>query len=134
MVSCSVRRTAPGTMDSRDSAPPPSSSRATDSLPVDDAGPTSARATESLPDAERELPPLRAGDILLRKYSVEGILGAGGMGLAVAAIHLQLRTRVALKLLRCGKERRGFAVARFLREARAASRIQGEHVVRVMDV
>ncbi len=74
------------------------------------------------------------GDVLAGKYRVEGTLGSGGMGYVVGARHLQLDERVAIKILHPGAARDGEAVARFFREARAASRIKGEHVVRVLDV
>jgi serine/threonine protein kinase len=74
------------------------------------------------------------GDILAGKYRVERILGQGGMGVVVAAHHLQLDEKVALKFLLPDTGRNPDAVARFLREARAAAKIKNEHVVRVTDV
>jgi serine/threonine protein kinase len=74
------------------------------------------------------------GDIIADKYRVEKVLGAGGMGVVVAARHVQLDERVALKFLRpeaLGDEE---AVARLVREARAAVKIKSEHVARVLDV
>ena len=41
----------------------------------------------------------RAGDVLGGKYRVEKVLGAGGMGVVVAATHLQLDEKVAIKFL-----------------------------------
>jgi serine/threonine-protein kinase len=76
---------------------------------------------------------VREGDVLAGKYRVERILRQGGMGIVVAAEHLQLRLRVALKLLLPSACAAPEAVNRFLREARAASQIQSEHVVRVTD-
>jgi serine/threonine-protein kinase len=78
--------------------------------------------------------PVREGDLIAGKYRVERVLGAGGMGVVAAATHVDLAQRVAVKFLlreACGD---GVAVARFLREARAAVRIQSEHVARVTDV
>jgi len=74
------------------------------------------------------------GDLLAGKYRVESILGEGGMGYVVAAIHEQLEQRVAVKLLVPQLAEDPDAVARFLREARASVRIQSEHVARVIDV
>jgi eukaryotic-like serine/threonine-protein kinase len=77
--------------------------------------------------------PVSPGDILAEKYVVEQVLGAGGMGIVVAARHTQLEQRVALKfLLPVACEIPG-AVARFLREGKAAARITSEHVARVID-
>jgi serine/threonine-protein kinase len=56
------------------------------------------------------------------------------MGVVVAAHHLQLDERVALKFLRPEALESPEAVARFIREARAAVKIKSEHVARVVDV
>jgi serine/threonine-protein kinase len=56
------------------------------------------------------------------------------MGVVVAARHLHLEQRVAIKLLLPEAAKDEGAVARFLREGRAASSIRSEHVVRVHDV
>jgi serine/threonine protein kinase len=77
---------------------------------------------------------VRAGDVLAGKYRVERILGAGGMGVVVAAHHMQLDEKVALKFLLPEALLSPEAVSRFLREARAAVRVKGEHVARVSDV
>jgi serine/threonine-protein kinase len=76
----------------------------------------------------------RPGDVLAGKYQVEEVLGAGGMGVVVAARHLVLRQRVALKFLRSHAAMLPEAYERFLREARAAATIQSEHVARAVDV
>ena len=75
------------------------------------------------------------GTMLAGKYRVERLLGQGGMGWVVEATHVQLEQRVALKFMHAknGAENPD-AVARFLREARAAARIQSEHIARVFDV
>jgi serine/threonine-protein kinase len=74
------------------------------------------------------------GQILLGKYRIERVLGMGGMGVVVAATHVTLEERVAIKFLLPQALTNGEAVARFLREARAAVRIKSEHVARVTDV
>jgi len=74
------------------------------------------------------------GDVLAGKYRVERVLGVGGMGVVVAARHLQLDERVALKFLLPTACVDVEAVARFVREARAAAKIKNEHVARVTDV
>ncbi len=81
-----------------------------------------------------ETAPVSEGDILDGKYRVERVLGVGGMGIVVAATHLQLEQRVALKFLLPSALGNPEIVARFAREARAAVRIQSEHVARVIDV
>ncbi|HWP07688.1 MAG TPA: protein kinase [Polyangiaceae bacterium] len=77
---------------------------------------------------------VRTGEILADKYRVERVLGVGGMGVVVAARHLELEERVAIKLLLPAMLADANAVARFQREARAAVRIKSEHVARVFDV
>ncbi len=78
--------------------------------------------------------PAREGEIIAEKYRIEEVLGAGGFGLVVAARHLQLNDRVALKFLLPAARAKPEIVQRFLREARAAVKIKSEHVARVLDV
>ena len=78
--------------------------------------------------------PVNPGDVLAGKYRVERVLGMGGMGVVVAATHLELGQLVALKFLLPAAELNAEATARFIREARAAVRISSEHVARVTDV
>ncbi|MGD0679318.1 MAG: serine/threonine-protein kinase [Polyangiaceae bacterium] len=77
---------------------------------------------------------IREGDILAGKYRVERVLGAGGMGVVVAAHHIQLDEKVALKFLLPDALDNAEAVSRFAREARAAVKIKSEHAARVTDV
>ncbi len=56
------------------------------------------------------------------------------MGLVYAATHLDLARPVALKLIRSELMETESVAERFLLEARAAARIQSEHVGRVLDV
>jgi serine/threonine protein kinase len=79
-------------------------------------------------------PPAAIGDVIADKYSVERIVGEGGMGVVYAARHLELDQRVAIKFLLPEIAQQGMAAERFRREARAAARIRGEHVCRVLDV
>jgi eukaryotic-like serine/threonine-protein kinase len=74
------------------------------------------------------------GQVLAGKYRVERVLGAGGMGVVVAATHLELDERVAVKFLNAQGLRNQEVLARFAQEARAASKIKGEHVARTLDV
>ncbi len=74
------------------------------------------------------------GQVLAGKFRIERVLGQGGMGIVVAATHLQLDERVALKFLLPEALNNPEAVERFAREARAAVKIKSEHVARVSDV
>lgn len=79
-----------------------------------------------------ELP--AAGELVADKYEVLRVLGAGGMGVVVAARHRTLGQLVALKLLSPGAVQSPEARERFLREARLAVAFKSEHVARVIDV
>ena len=74
------------------------------------------------------------GDVLAGKYRIERVIGRGGMGVVVAAVHLRLDERVAIKFLLPGALGNADALGRFEREARAAVKIRSEHVAKVLDV
>jgi eukaryotic-like serine/threonine-protein kinase len=78
--------------------------------------------------------PVKEGDVLDGKYLVEKVLGLGGMGVVVAAKHLQLEQRVAIKFVLPHAVGDAEAMERFAREARAAVKLRSEHVARVLDV
>jgi serine/threonine-protein kinase len=73
-------------------------------------------------------------EVLDDKYRIERVVGRGGMGIVLAAWHLALDQRVALKCLQPELAQNPESAARFLREARAAAKIKSEHGVRVLDV
>jgi serine/threonine-protein kinase len=56
------------------------------------------------------------------------------MGVVVAATHVHLDQRVALKFVQPAVSSNPHATERFLREARAAVRLKSQHVARVLDV
>src|SRR5579864_5493308 len=78
--------------------------------------------------------PVKEGDVLASKYKVERVLGVGGMGVVVAATHIELRQRVALKFLLPQAALATDLVERFLREGRASVRLNSPHIARVTDV
>jgi serine/threonine-protein kinase len=74
----------------------------------------------------------RIGDVVIGgKFRIEEVLGGGGTGVVMGAEHVTLGRKVALKFLAPGD---GAEAARFLREARAAARIDSEYVARASDV
>ena len=79
-----------------------------------------------------ELP--QPGDTIAGKYLVKYRLGEGGMGVVVAALHLGLGELVAIKFMLPGYAESSEARIRFIREAKAAMRLKGEHTVRVLDI
>src|SRR5215472_2516753 len=74
------------------------------------------------------------GDVVAGKYRIERLLARGGMGAVFEAYHELLQQRVALKVMLREYTDSDRGVTRFLNEARAASRIEGEHVARVLDL
>jgi len=78
--------------------------------------------------------PMQPGDLVGGKYEVEWPIGAGGMGVVVAAVHKVLGQRVAIKFpvpeLRRATEGR----ERLIREARACAQLRSEYAVRLLDV
>jgi serine/threonine-protein kinase len=86
-------------------------------------------------EGEPQLPPeVGAGDVLDGKYRVERLLGVGGMGMVVAAHHIHLDDKVAIKFLLPHMLSDAQAVSRFAHEARSAVKIKSEYVARVFDV
>jgi serine/threonine protein kinase len=79
--------------------------------------------------------PVAPGEVIAKKYRVADLVAVGGMGIIVAAEHLQLGQRVAIKvLLPSEAEDAAQSVPRFLREARAAAALRSDHVVRIYDM
>ena len=75
-----------------------------------------------------------AGDLVAGKYRVERVLGQGAMGIVVAARHEELGQKVAIKLLHPNVSVSDDGRERFIREARAAAKLESDHVARVFDV
>jgi serine/threonine-protein kinase len=77
---------------------------------------------------------MRPGEVIAARYRIERVVATGGMGVILAAEHLALKQRVALKVMLPSVVDNPDAVGRFLREARAAARLRSEHVGRVIDL
>lgn len=95
--------------------------------------PSSPRAFH-MPCTSLESSP-QPGDLVAGKYRIDHVMQHGGMSMVLAATHVDLGQRVAIKLL-CG-DSAGVSsqiASRFLREARAASAIQCVHGTRILDV
>jgi eukaryotic-like serine/threonine-protein kinase len=73
------------------------------------------------------------GTVVSDRYRITGKLGEGAMGVVYTAEHLHLRKRVALKVLHAEMSAVPDVVARFEREAVAASRIHHPNVVEATD-
>ncbi len=89
-------------------------------MPVGDANP---------PAAEDPL----VGTVVSDRYRIVRKVGEGGMGAVYQAEHAVIGKRVALKVLFADLSRRPELVARFLQEAKSASRIGHENVIDISD-
>lgn len=78
--------------------------------------------------------PVGLGETFADKYRLDRVIGEGGMGIVVLAHHLELDQPVAIKFLLDSMAQSPEGAERFRREARAAARIQSDHVARVYDV
>lgn len=78
--------------------------------------------------------PVQRGEVVADKYVVERTLGVGGMGVVVAARDRVLDRSVAIKFLLPKLAGSDTAAQRFVREARAATRVTSEHVVRLLEI
>lgn len=76
---------------------------------------------------------IHTGSVVANRYRIEEVIGRGGMGVVVAARHLELDERVAVKFMSSETLSDPEAVARFDREVRAAARLRSEYVARVFD-
>ncbi|MBK8259500.1 MAG: protein kinase [Polyangiaceae bacterium] len=77
--------------------------------------------------------PIKVGDVIAAKYRVEKVLGAGAMGVVVAARHEDLKELRAIKFMLPTALGDAEGVERFLREARSAARLRSQHVAKVQD-
>jgi len=73
------------------------------------------------------------GKLLGQNYRIVEPIGAGAMGMVYVVEHVTLRKRFAAKLLTADLARRAEAVARFEVEAHAASQLDHENIVSVID-
>ncbi len=84
------------------------------------------------PTAEYAVPP-KPGERLGR-FRIERVLGRGGMGVVYAAADEQLDRRIALKVMAPQLAANPVAKDRFLREARAAARVEHDNIVPILEV
>ncbi len=67
------------------------------------------------------------------KYSISRLIGRGGMGAVYEGENLSIGRKVALKFIDREWAKDEIVTSRFAREARAASSIESEHIVGVLD-
>src|SRR5919112_5104603 len=73
------------------------------------------------------------GQVLAGKYRIEEKIDEGGMGCVYRATHVLMEKTVAVKVLHPALAADDKIVARFTREAKAASRISHPHAINVTD-
>src|SRR5918997_2962881 len=73
------------------------------------------------------------GQTLAEKYRIEELINEGGMGAVYRSTHILMDKTVAIKVLHPALAADDKIVARFSREARAASRISHPHALNVTD-
>lgn len=74
-----------------------------------------------------------SGLVLSNRYKLTLPLGEGSMGWVYQALHLALQKNVAVKIMKPSGRDMGQRVARFEREAKAASRLNNPHIISVLD-
>ncbi len=74
------------------------------------------------------------GEVLAGKYRIDGLLKTGGMGAVYRATHMMLQKPIAVKLIKPELVTAQDTVARFLREARAASQLNHPNIVTIHDL
>src|SRR5262249_55159076 len=94
-----------------------------------------AGAGPATPDLSFLRPPRQPDELgRLSGFRVLEVLGKGGMGLVLRAEDVQLRRQVALKVIRPEYAADGGYRERFLHEARAAAKVQHDHIIPVHQV
>src|SRR5215510_10512755 len=73
------------------------------------------------------------GKVLSDRYRIVRKIGEGGMGAVYQAEHALIEKKMALKILFQDLTRRPDLIARFLQEAKSASRIGHENVIDISD-
>ena len=73
------------------------------------------------------------GRVLSERYRIIRKIGEGGMGAVYQAEHALIEKKIALKILFQDLTRRPDLVARFLQEAKSASRIGHENIIDISD-
>jgi serine/threonine-protein kinase len=103
------------------------------------SGPQAAVAPQ--PESETAPPPAPApgendpyiDTVVADRYKVIRKLGEGGMGVVYLAEHVFIEKKVALKILSEDFARKADLVARFMQEAKAASKIGHENIIDITD-
>src|SRR5436190_385036 len=107
-----------------------------DTLPVEQVADELPERREPATSIDSRLPTGMHESGMLGRFNILDILGAGGMGVVLAAYDPQLDRKVAIKVLRTRGltgQRREKEAARLLREARSMAQLSHPHVVTVYE-
>ena len=88
-------------------------------------------APAPVPSVMSPMPVAWLAGSMVGEYEVTGLLGQGGMGVVYSGVHPLLGRKVAIKVLHRQAALVGEAAARFLQEARAASKLRHQNIVDV---
>jgi eukaryotic-like serine/threonine-protein kinase len=83
--------------------------------------------------SDLELVGFSPGDLLAGRYRIARVIGRGGMGLVLEALHVDLGERVAVKVLLPEFAANAEVAERFMQEARTSAKLRSPHVARVFD-
>jgi serine/threonine protein kinase len=83
---------------------------------------------------EKALEQRIVGATVAGKYRIRRVVGAGSMGVVCEAEHLEIGKRLAIKIIDASLAGMSDIAMRFRQEARAASRVESQHIVQVFDV
>jgi serine/threonine protein kinase len=89
---------------------------------------------DGVPDSLAPAVDPNLGTVLQERYRIVRKLGEGGMGRVYEGEHILIKRRVAIKCLHAQYATDAEVVARFHREALAATSIGNEHIVEVTDM
>ncbi|HEX3344152.1 MAG TPA: serine/threonine-protein kinase [Polyangiaceae bacterium] len=73
------------------------------------------------------------GERVAGKYELKRLLGSGSMGAVYEGVHIDLGKRLAIKLIHPEFGESAEVVARFRREARAASAVESDYIGQIFD-
>jgi len=93
-----------------------------------------ASAIESVGSAADNHSHFAVGAMTIPGYTIQGVLGHGGMGVVYRAYHEKLKRPVALKMGLAASRLSALALARLRREAEAVARLQHPHIVQIFEI
>jgi serine/threonine protein kinase len=80
---------------------------------------------------EKPSPDLRSSDKFSERYQIQSVIGQGGMGEVLLAIHMDMERKVAIKRIK--GQSNPTALGRFLTEARSVGNLKHNNIVTVHD-